>query len=177
MTDQTLSDDDTNDLFGCTDTATPVVKYRRSPESKALLDTQYNNIFEVFVERIAKGVSLKSQVEDDSRIVSYEAFLSWIKRDPIRHERYKAAQELRTEKMALEILDIADGVDSVVPEEVNRSKLRIDSRKFLMGCWNRGRYGDVKTVDIGGTISITNALEQARMRVFSAGIIDVETKD
>lgn len=155
----------------------PIRDYKQSAIAKQLKFEQYENIFERVLEGLARGLSLKEQTDNDYRISSYEAFLYWIKRDPIRHERYKAAQELRTERMALEILEIADGLPDAMPEDVARSKLRIESRKYLMGCWNRARYGEVKTVELGGTISITTALEQARNRVISADVIDVEPKD
>jgi hypothetical protein len=156
----------------------PVIRdYKRSAVAKELIQEQYLNIFERVLEGLARGLSVKEQTDNDYRIKSYEAFLAWIKRDPMRNERYKAAQEIRTERMALEILEIADGLPDAMPEDVARSKLRIDSRKFLMGCWNRSRYGEIKTVELGGTISITTALEQARNRVISAEIIDVEPKE
>ena len=94
--------------------------------------------------------------------------MRWVKRDPIRHERFKEAQEMRTEFMAGELLEIADGVDSMDPsasETVNRDKLRIDTRKWLMGAHNRKRYGESKQIEMTGTVSITEALAQAQGRV------------
>ena len=136
---------------------------------------QYENMFENFIEQVYRGRSLKSLVEDDPRLVSYEDFLRWIKRDPQRHERFKEAQEMRTEFLAGEILEIADGansLDAASPEMVNRDKLRIDTRKWLMGAHNRKRYGESKQVEFGGTISITEALQQAQQRVIEGEVID-----
>ena len=137
---------------------------------------QYENMFENFIEHVYRGRSLKSLVEDDPRLVSYEDFLRWVKRDPQRHERFKEAQEMRTEFLAGEILEIADGVESVDPssnDTVNRDKLRIDTRKWLMSAHNRKRYGETKQIEVGGTISITEALHQAQQRVIEGEIIDV----
>ena len=136
---------------------------------------QYENMFENFIEQVYRGRSLKSLVEDDPRLVSYEDFLRWIKRDPQRHERFKEAQEMRTEFLAGEILEIADGansLDAASPEMVNRDKLRIDTRKWLMGAHNRKRYGESKQVEFGGTISITEALQQAQQRVIEGEVIN-----
>ena len=149
---------------------------RPSKEARELLHLQYENMFENFIEQVYRGRSLKSLVEDDHRVVSYEDFLRWVKRDPQRNERFKEAQEMRTEFIAGEIIEIADGVESMdpsSPDTVNRDKLRIDTRKWLMSAHNRKRYGEVKQVELGGSISITEALAQAQMRVIEAEVLDV----
>ena len=147
-----------------------------SKEAKELLHLQYANMFENFIEQIYRGRSLQSLVEDDPRLISYEDFLRWIKRDPQRNERFKEAQEMRTEFLAGEILEIADGVEAIDPsssDTVNRDKLRIDTRKWLMSAHNRKRYGETKQIEVGGTISITEALAQAQARVIEAEVVDV----
>jgi hypothetical protein len=147
-----------------------------SKVARELLHLQYENMFENFIEQVYRGRSLKSLVEDDPRLVSYEDFLRWIKRDATRHERFKEAQEMRTEFLAGEILEIADGAEAVDPasnDTVNRDKLRIDTRKWLMGAHNRKRYGETKQIELGGTISITEALAQAQARVIEGEVIDV----
>ena len=141
-----------------------------SKGARELLHTQYAIMFENFIEQVYRGRSLRSLVEDDPRLVSYEDFLRWIKRDPQRHERFKEAQEARTEFLAGEILEIADG-DGL--EDVQRSKLRIDSRQFLIKTWNRKRYGDVKTLEVNQSISINAALEMANNRLVGR-VIDHE---
>jgi hypothetical protein len=89
----------------------------------------------------------------------------------MRHERFKEAQENRSEFIAGEILQIADAEDSI--EDVQRSRLKIDTRKWLMSAWNRKRYGETKTLEMAGSISITNALAAARERMIEAEVIDV----
>ena len=143
-------------------------------ESRELLHTQYEQMFERVIEQVYRGRSLRDLLEDDYRIVSYEDFLKWVKRDPMRHERFKEAQESRTEFIAGEILEIADAEDSI--EDVQRSKLKIDTRKWLMGAWNKKRYGEVKQVEVAGSISITEALAQAQMRIVEAEVMDIEPR-
>ena len=146
----------------------------QSKVMRELVHSQYDSIFERVIEQIYRGRSLASLLQDDPREINYEDFLRWIKRDPMRHERFKEAQESRTEFIAGEILEIADAEDSI--EDVQRSKLKIDTRKWLMGAWNKKRYGEVKQVEVAGSISITEALQQAQMRVIEAEVIDVEPK-
>ena len=145
-------------------------------EARALLHLEYEQIFERVIEDIYRGHSLQSLIEGDSRIISYEDFLRWIKRDPQRNERFKEAQEMRTEFLAGDILKISDGIESIDPnsnDTVNRDKLRIDTRKWLMSAHNRKRYSETKQIELGGTISITEALAQAQARVIESEITDV----
>lgn len=149
---------------------------RITAKSRELLNVQYEQMFERVVEDIYRGRSLQSLIRDDHREVSYEDFLRWVKKDPMRHERFKEAQEMRTEFLAGEILQIADGVDSIEPasnDAVNRDKLRIDTRKWLMGAHNKKRYGEIKQVEVATSISITDALAQAQARVIDAEVADV----
>jgi hypothetical protein len=86
---------------------------------------------------------------------------------------------MRTEFLAGEILEIADGLESVDPssnDTVNRDRLRIDTRKWLMSAHNKKRYGESKQIELGGTISITEALAQAQARVIEAEVIEVEDR-
>lgn len=149
---------------------------RLSAQARELLHVQYEQMFERVIEDIYRGRSLQSLIRDDHREVSYEDFLRWIKKDPMRHERFKEAQEMRTEFIAGEILEIADGVDSIEPtssDAVNRDKLRIETRKWIMGAHNKKRYGEIKQVEVATSISITDALAQAQARVIDAEVADV----
>jgi len=149
---------------------------RPSQAARELLHLEYEQIFERVIEDVYRGRSLQSLIEDDHRVRSYEDFLRWVKREPTRHERFKEAQEMRTEFLAGEILEIADGVEAIDAnsnDTVNRDKLRIDTRKWLMSAHNRKRYGETKQIELGGTISITEALAQAQARVIEAEVVDV----
>ena len=141
---------------------------------KELLEKQFEIFFETILDKISRGINLKEILKDDQRDFDYTQLLRWIHKDPMRKSRYYEAQEIGSEMIAAEILEIADGVnDSGVPEDVQRSKLRIDSRQFLIKTWNRKRYGDVKTLEVNQNISITAALEQAQNRLVGR-VIDAE---
>lgn len=140
---------------------------------KELQEKQFEIFFETVLNKLSKGINLKEILRDDQRDFDYTQLLRWIHRDPMRKSRYYEAQEIGSEMIAAEILEIADGVnDSGVPEDVQRSKLRIDSRQFLIKTWNRKRYGDIKTLEVNQNISITAALEQANQRLITGRIID-----
>ena len=138
---------------------------------KELQEKQFDIFFETILDKISRGINLKEVLRDDQRDFDYTQLLRWIHRDPQRKSRYYEAQEIGSEMIAAEILEIADG-DGL--EDVQRSKLRIDSRQFLIKTWNRKRYGDVKTLEVNQNISITAALEQANQRLVNGITIDHE---
>ena len=141
---------------------------------KELLEKQFEIFFETILDKISRGINLKEILRDDQRDFDYTQLLRWIHKDPMRKSRYYEAQEIGSEMIAAEILEIADG-DGL--EDVQRSKLRIDSRQFLIKTWNRKRYGDVKTLEVNQNISITAALEQANQRLASRVIDHDEIED
>ena len=138
---------------------------------KELLEKQFEIFFETILDKISRGINLKEILRDDQRNFDYTQLLRWIHKDPMRKSRYYEAQEIGSEMIAAEILEIADG-DGL--EDVQRSKLRIDSRQFLIKTWNRKRYGDVKTLEVNQTRSLTAALEQANQRLSIGRVIDAE---
>lgn len=142
-----------------------------SPEGKALVLVQYEQVFMRAIDSIAHGKSLSQVLRDDQRDIDYNDFYRWIKKDPTRRQLFDEAQEMRTEFMAGEIIEIADADDSL--EDVNRSKLKIDTRKWLMGAHNKKKYGATTSIEMTGGISITGALAAAQARVIDAEVIDI----
>lgn len=143
--------------------------------TKALLITQYEMVFPRVLELISSGYTLAKALRDIPIPIDSGAFLRWIKKDPKNHDLYKEAKEIRTEAWAGKIIEHASGEKddgTLMMEDVARSKLVVDTYKWLMGADNRKQYGDTKTIDVTGGISITAALQQAQARV--AGAIDAE---
>jgi hypothetical protein len=145
------------------------------PEVKALALAQYEHIFMRVIDSIAHGKSLSQVLRDDQREIDYNDFYRWIKKDPQRSQLFSEAQEMRTEFMAGEIIEIADADDTL--EDVNRSRLKIDTRKWLMGAHNRKKYGATTNIEMTGGISILSAIEAANARVIDlADVTDIEAK-
>lgn len=126
------------------------------------------------ISEMAKGKSLAQILDTEGREIDYNDFYRWLKKDPQRMELFKEAQELRTEFYAGEIIQIADG-DEI--EDVHRSRLRIETRRWLMGMHNKKRYGEIKTIEMNTTISITDALAQAQQRLIEAEVVELVEDD
>ena len=135
--------------------------------ARELLELQYDNLFMRTLEEVASGQTLRQILQNDLRSFEQGAFLRWINKDSERSRLFEEAKMLRTECWA-------GGLDS--DEDVTRSKLRIDTRFRLMESDNRPVYGKNTTVNVGGTISILGALEQAKNRVINMGVAQEVTQ-
>lgn len=140
------------------------------PDRLGLLQREYGNIFEMMIEAVCRGCAVQDVLESETRLLSYEHFMLWVRSDRARRARFEEAQEIRAEILAGELLKIADDDDDVA-----RSKLRIDTRKYLMGAWSRRRYADTKTIDVTNTVSVSGALDEARGRIID--ITDIKEID
>ena len=109
-------------------------------DPRTAMEITYENFFATALEEMVGGRPLSHIVRDDPRGLSYTRILNWIHKDEKRQEMYYQAQELGAEAVADELLYIADGAEDS-PEDVQRSKLRIDTRRWLLEVWNKKRYG------------------------------------
>lgn len=112
-----------------------------------------DEIFQEVCDRMAGGQGLR-KICDDPGMPSRQTFLRWIEKDTGRQTRYQAAREALMDWYAEEILEIAwDSSKDTIPadgkrparcdnEWVNRSRLKVDTLKFLMAKLHPKRYGD-----------------------------------
>lgn len=142
-----------------------------SPQGKALVITQFEVAFPRIMEMVSSGYTFAQAVREYPIDIDQGAFLRWINKDPMRKETYREAKEIRTEAWAGKIIEYAEAADSA--EDVQRSKLKVDTLKWLMAADNRRTYGDVKQVELGGSISITAALAAAQQRVIEGEVIEL----
>jgi hypothetical protein len=145
-------------------TVDPLPKYPRTPEHIELELMVFESIFETVLERMVEGDAPKPIVDADPRGISFGRFMRWVKKDPKRWERYEEAQEIGTETVVEEMCAIADAADSL--EDIQRSKLRVDTRKWIVQARNRKRYGDKQQLDVTSTtISISATLQRREERL------------
>lgn len=109
-------------------------------------------IADLICERLAKPESLRS-ICDDETMPSKTTVLRWLRQSDEFRAQYARAREDQADAFADEILDIADdGRRDYVPDEdghevvdhdhIQRSKLRVETRKWLMGKMAPKKYGD-----------------------------------
>jgi hypothetical protein len=81
---------------------------------------------------------------------STTAVFNWQTKFPIFRERYDEAQRARTEFLGEQLIDIAD--DST--GEVQRDKLRLDTRKWILARMNPRRWGDRIETEHSGSVEV-----------------------
>jgi hypothetical protein len=139
---------------------------------KELTLMRFEHSLDTVLSHIARGNPLTAALEDYPFQFEYSKYLAWLLKDEDRKRRYYEAQEIGAEVVAQQMLTIADAEDSV--EDVARSTLRINTRKWLLGVWNRKRFGEVKQIDQTVTIDLTSAMAEAQARVDAARTVDVQ---
>lgn len=133
------------------------------------------------LDRVIEGVYLGGHIRElimkDNKIASFEKFFTWLRNNDDMWARYMEAKRHRAELLSEDILNISEGKDCDDPTAsgaVARDKLRIETRLKIMAFDDRPRFGEVKQIEVGGSISITAALEQATARALSADEINAE---
>lgn len=114
------------------------------------------DLADAICDRLADGESLRSICADDTMPAKSTVF-KWLGRNTIFADQYARAREAQADTLADEILDIADdgsndwmerrredgSVDEVLNHEhVQRSKLRLEARKWLAAKMQPKKYGD-----------------------------------
>ena len=109
-------------------------------------------IFSNILLEIEKGRALRN-VLNDADMPSSKTFYNWLESDEDKVKRYARACELRADTIFEDILDIADdssndittdplGNERLNTEFVQRSRLRVDARKWIVSKLNPKKYGD-----------------------------------
>jgi len=95
----------------------------------------------------------------------HSTFLEWVAKDPAFADQYARAREANVEVHVDEIIDIADdkSSDTITDAEGNerpntewiqRSRLRVDARKWVASKQLPKKYGDKLDVNHAGGVSI-----------------------
>ena len=109
--------------------------------------------------QIAQGKSLRSILDNDDDLPSPSVFLKWIGACSILREQYTHARQMAYELLADEIVSISDenyttdehGVkERLSSEAIQRNRLRVDTRKWMLSKMLPRVYGDKLTQEVTG---------------------------
>lgn len=135
--------------------------------------TYTDEVADRICELITDGYTLRQISEKFPELPYKRTVLGWLREDkhPNFCEKYARARELRAEAMADEIEEISDngrndwyerdGATLPDHEHINRSRLRVDTRKWLMSKMLPKKYGDKIDVQHSGTV-VLEALFQRK---------------
>lgn len=135
-------------------------------------------IVDEICERLANGESLKG-ISQDSHIPHMSTVFRWLDTDTSGfRDKYARARESQIEAMAAEIIHIADtcregvktketedGIETVTGDMIERSRLQVDARKWLLSKLAPKKYGDAQTLTIEAGVSLADVLSQRAAKV------------
>lgn len=130
----------------------------------AYSEEEKTKIIDTVCSRISEGESLRNVLKETG--VVGKTFFEWIGKDEDKSKQYARATNIRADVLFEEILDIADETskdfintpDGEKPnqEVINRSRLRIDARKWYLSKVMPKKYGDKLDVTTDGETLNTN---------------------
>lgn len=139
---------DTDDLPKRVGLLRPIAEM--SSELLQLEKQTFEIAFESVLEHIVNGRTFESFCSSYHIPMLPARFRTWIYKDQRRRQQYTAAKAVGAEAIEDELIRIADGMladGTASPDDVARSTLRINTRKWIMQISNRKRYGDVKHIE------------------------------
>ncbi|MEY1555317.1 terminase small subunit protein [Yoonia sp. R2331] len=119
-------------------------------------------------ERIADGESLRTICLDDD-MPNKSTVFRWLANIETFKDQYAHAREAQADTYVDEIADIADDASNdwmakndpaneglaLNGEHIQRSRLRIDARKWMAGKLRPKKYGEKLDLNHGGTVNVT----------------------
>lgn len=137
---------------------------KASKKNNGRPSTYTQEIADDICSQLAEGISLRTVCIPDS-MPSARTVFRWLRTDEKFCQQYARAKEESADAMAEDILDIADdgtndwmtitlpgGHEKMIPDQevLQRSKLRVDTRKWIMSKMKPKKYGDKMDVTTGG---------------------------
>lgn len=120
---------------------------------------QKDKIFETVFTEIINGRAVRNILKDEG-MPNATTFFEWLSQDEEKNKQYARACELRAEALFDEILEIADDKSQDVEytengqtqnsEFIQRSRVRIDARKWVASKLNPKKFGDKVDVTTQG---------------------------
>ena len=132
---------------------------------------EQNKVFNEICEYIEQGKSLRSILKAFD-MPSSRTFYSWLDESEDKVKQYARATEIRAENIFEDMLEIADdGTNDYMTitkgyieynvedrEVTNRSKLRLDARKWMLSKMQPKKYGDKiqQEIELSGSLNVPN---------------------
>lgn len=128
-------------------------KARKSAASKPLHIDRVSCVsahMEPLCEFVAMGGTLVDYCRTNS--VSARTINDYLARTPDAAAAYARARETQADQIAGEMLRLAD---ACTEDDVQSTRAKIDTRKWLLSRWHRKTYGDHQKVEHEGQMQIT----------------------
>lgn len=144
-----------------------------------------NPCWQTICEQMSLGKSLSTAIKAEG-MPSYHAVMLMVKNNPEFRTMYEKAIENRADRLAEEILELADqempdGLEGPMASAwVQQKRMQVDARKWVASKLKPKVYGD--RIDVAVTdnrISVMDALKEAKQRVLTdeSNVVDVAAKE
>lgn len=143
-----------------------------------------NPCWQLITEQMSSGKSLYTALKADG-MPSYHAVMLMLRKSPEFRTMYEKAIEDRADRLAEEILELADEEmpahleGPMASAWVQQKRMQVDARKWVASKLKPKMYGDRIDVSVTDTrISVMDALKEAKQRVLKddSNVVDVEAK-
>ena len=145
---------------------------RPSKERLALEQTQYEIVFQTVIEQMCEGITLTAALQSFPHDIRRGKFRQWVTKDPNRRQLLDEAEKLLGECLFDDFVELNRKIGDDLMD-IESFKVKSQNLKWLLQVYNKKRFGETKQIEVGGNISITDALAQAQARVINAEVIDV----
>ncbi len=132
------------DWLTCLPEDDPVPRYPRTKDEREVERIAFESVFERVIEGLEAGETPSKTIRSDPRSIDIGRFMGWVRRDPVKLKRFEEAKENGMLILEDRLMEIAEGAESM--EDVQRSKFRADTIKWVMQSWARKRYGNDNSV-------------------------------
>jgi hypothetical protein len=135
-------------------------------------------------EQMSLGKSLSTALKAEG-MPSYHAVMMMLRNNIQFRDMYEKAIENRADRLAEEILELADepmpeGLEGPMASAwVQQKRMQVDARKWVASKLKPKMYGDRIDVSVTDTrISVMDALKEAKQRVLTddSNVVDVQAK-
>ena len=157
---------------------------QKHPGGRPVVFGMDNPCWQTICEQMSLGKSLSTAIKAEG-MPSYHAVMLMVKNNPEFRTMYEKAIESRADRLAEEILELADeqmpeGLEGPLASAwVQQKRMQVDARKWVASKLKPKVYGD--RIDVAVTdnrISVMDALKDAKQRVLNdeSNVTDVEAK-
>lgn len=167
-----------------TDNLASEVTVKRSGAGRPMIFPLENPIWSNIIEQVSNGKSLSGTLREPN-MPSYSLARQMIKNNAEFRAMYEKAMEDRADRLAEEIIELADTEmpahleGPMASAWVQQKRMQVDARKWVASKLHAKRYGERIDVAVTDTrISVMDALNEAKNRVLrdESNVVDVEVK-
>lgn len=143
----------------CSESEKKIRTYKKNSQRPNARQYDREAITELVCSELALGKSLRSILDADDKLPSVRSFLDWVAADSFLATQYARARAAQYELLADEIVAIADenyttdehGVrERLSSEAIQRNRLRVDTRKWMLAKMLPKIYGDKQIQEVTG---------------------------